>query len=592
MSKIADLFHHEQRNLVQVFRKYIGTLALVFVLCMYILIIEAAEITVNRNEEYFLLFMIMALAGVFFTENCLRGKKGKEVFITGYILSAITAFLWVIVDVVLYTNDSSMVKYYFVAFAVFYVAMLTGLSLITLVRDSKLLFEQYAVRMIFSVIRVGLVLVILNLGFLLLFYMIDKLIVSIRIYTWLFRLELILTPVVYVPYILSCLTTRTEEHPSSFTRGIVLYALMPMYIAAVAIVYVYLIRILVTWSFPSNQVFMICAGVFSLGVIIWTMAFAFTRRDPSKLYNIIIRYMKYIVAPLIFLELYTLIIRINEYGWTTTRSLGMYFISLQIIYTAWDPLYMLYTILRKREKPQFGEGYEGMIWVILASGFFCFIFPWTSAQYVEDISQEKRFEELVADIRDLQYMDRSWTPEEYQRMAKLQYDGRSVMRVLESNIYGEIYLKSDYKKTDLEHIFTMPDVPSINEEEQTATYDEWSYSLYYNNGYPSDHLSIPVQIYDYFYTCHVYSDADEILTMEDLKGVRITYGMNEAIRVDLSKVVQNMTETDDGQMFDPTQVFALKIDNGYLVITQITFRYADRSKQVRNLQIDGYLFLE
>ena len=592
MSKIADLFHHEQRNLVQVFRKYIGTLALVFVLCMYILIIEAAEITVSRNEEYFLLFMVMALAGVFFTENCLRGKKGKEVFITGYILSAITGFLWVIVDVVLYTNDSSMVKYYFAAFAVFYVAVLAGLSLITLVRDSKLLFEQYAVRMIFSVIRVGLVLVILNLGFLLLFYMIDKLIASIRIYTWLFRLELILTPVVYVPYILSCLTTRTEEHPSSFTRGIVLYALMPMYIAAVAIVYVYLIRILVTWSFPSNQVFMICAGVFSLGVVIWTMAFAFTRRDPSKLYNIIIRYMKYIVAPLIFLELYTLIIRINEYGWTTARSLGMYFISLQIIYTAWDPLYMLYTILRKREKPQFGEGYEGMIWVILASGFFCFIFPWTSAQYVEDMSQEKRFEELVSDIRDLQYMGRSWTPEEYQRMAKLQYDGRSVMRVLESNIYGEIYLKSDYKKTDLEHIFTMPDVPSINEEEQTATYDEWSYSLYYNNGYPSDHLSIPVQSYNYFYTCHVYSDADEILTMEDLKGVRITYGMNEAIRVDLSKVVQDMTAPDDGQMFDPTQVFALKIDNGYLVITQITFRYADRSKQVRNLQIDGYLFLE
>ena len=592
MSKIGDLFHHEQRNLVQVFRKYIGTLALVFVLCIYILIIDIAEITVSRNEEYFILFLVMSLAGVFFTENCLRGKKGKEVFITGYILSAITAFLWVIVDVVLYTNDSSMVKYYFNAFAMFYVAVLAGLSMITLVRDSKLLFEQYAVRMIFSVIRVCLVLLILNLGFLLLFYMINKLIVSIDVFTWLFRLELIFTPVIYVPYILTCLTTRTEEHPSGFVRGVVLYSLMPMYIAAVGIVYVYLIRILVTWSFPSNQVFLICAGVFSLGVIIWTMAFAFTRRDPSKLYNIIIRYMKYIVAPLIFLELYTMIVRVHEYGWTVPRSLGMYLVSLQIVYTAWDPLYMLYNMLRKREKPQFGEGYEGMIWMILLSGFFCFIFPWTSAQYVEDVSQEKRFEELVADIKDLQYMDRNWTPEEYQQMAKLQYDGRSVMQVLESNIYGEIYLKSEYKKTDLDHIFTMPDVPSVNEEENTATYDEWSYSLYYNNGYPSDHLSIPVQSYDYFYTCHVYSDTDEILTMEDLKTVRITYGMNEAIRVDLSKVVRDMTEPSDGQMFDPTQIFALEIDNGYLVITQITFRFADRSNLVRNLQIDGYLFLK
>ena len=227
----------------------------------------------------------------------------------------------------------------------FYVLTLTGLSLLAIIRESRLSFEQYAVRMIFSCFRIFLILLVLNLGFLLILYMVDLLIVPLKIGTWIVRMELFLIPIVYVPYILSCLTNRTEERPSGFVKGLVLYALMPIYMAVVLVIYIYMARIVITWTFPVNQVFYFCAGIFSVGVVIWTMAYAFTRRDRSKIYNIIIRYMKYIVAPLILLELYAMIIRIHEYGWTTPRSYGIYFISLQIVYTAWEPILMLIRLI-------------------------------------------------------------------------------------------------------------------------------------------------------------------------------------------------------------------------------------------------------
>jgi len=590
MSKIKDIFQDEQRSLGQVLRRYTGTLILVFLLCVFFFIVDTAKLTMKRNEEYIMLFLIMAIVGVFFTETCLRGKRSKEAYLTGYILSAMMAFLWIIVDVVQYSNDSKVLQLYYRVLALFYILSLVGLSLVSLVRESELPFEQYAVRMIFAVLQVGLILLVVNIGFILIFGLLDKLIANINIWSWIYRMELILIPVVYVPYFLTCLTTRTEKRPGNFTRGIVLYAMMPIYIGAVVIIYAYIIKILVTWDFPVNQVFSICAGLFSAGVVIWTMAYAFTRRDRSKLYNIIIRYMKYIVAPMILLELYAMIIRIHEYGWTIARSYGIYFISLQIVYTAWEPILMAVRFILKKEKPKYGESYEGMVFVALLSYIFCFIIPWTSAEYVEDASQEKRFEAIVADMTQLNELNRDWTPEEYQQMAKLRYEGRSVRSVLSSNIYGEIYLKSKWKGTDFEKLFSMPNAPG-----NTSTYDvnvdEWSYSSFYNGGYPKDHLSVQLQDYQYFYTIQTSNAYDDILSMEDIGKVKMQYGMNQAIRVDLVNLVKIMTETENGKVMEPTEIYSLKLDTGLLIITNISFRYSDVSKEVRDLAVEGYLFL-
>jgi len=591
MGKIGSFFEYEQKSIMKVILQYVGSLTLFLIICIFFLINDISRgFFENRAYEYILLFLVMALVGVFFTESCLRGIRTREITATGYILSAITALLWLIVDVLRNNGASEIADYYFVVVCVFYTLCLLGISVITIIRETGLPFEQYFVRVVFSVLRVTLILLVLNLGFLFIFFLIDKLIANIDIGVWMFRLELFLAPLIYMPYILSCLTNRTEEKPSNFARGMILYALMPIYIAAVVIVYIYIIRILVTWDFPVNQVYMICAALFAAGFIIWTMAFAFTRRENKKLYYILIRYMKYIISPLIILELYSMIIRINAYGWTEYRVIGVWCVVIQIVYIAWEPLINLARIIFRKTQLSYGEHYEWMIYVILGVYFFCFIFPWSSGLYVEDISQEFRLEDFVEDLEKMENLNRDLTPEEYQTVAKLQYEGKSTVRVLEDNIYGKIYLKSRYRDSQLENLFSMIDSPkaSTNNEE----YDEWAYSSFYTNGYPTSHLSVPIDKFSTFSVISTYYSYEETLSMSALKQIRFGYGMNKVIVADISNIIKDMVEHREGQITDPTTLFTVTLSAGQqIIITSISFRYSDVSDQVKNLQIEGYLFL-
>ena len=591
MSKIGSFFKYEQKSILKAVLQYLGTLIIVLILCMYLLIRDiAGSFMESRTEEYFLLFALMSLVGVFFTESCFRGIRTKEVTITGYILSFIMALLWLIVDVLRRNGDSELADYYFLVIAIFYGLCLAGLSFISIIRESGLPFEQYAVRVVFSAIRVIIILGILNVGFLFIFFLINKLITEIDMGSWMYRFELLLTAFVYVPYMLSCLTNRTEEKPSGFARGVVLYALMPLYIAAVAIVYIYAVRILITWEFPVNQLYFVCAGLFFSGFLIWTMAYAFTRRDPIKLYNIVIRYMKYIVSPFILLELYSLIIRINAYGWTAPRVIGIWIIVLQIIYVAWEPIINILRIIFRKEQVSYGEHYEWIIYAILGAFFFCFIFPWSSGEYIEDISQEARLEDFVEELTKMNNINRDMTPDEYQTVAKLKYEGKSTVNVLKNNIYGKIYIKANYKESQLNTLFTMQESPKASISDENV--DEWSYSSYYTNGYPTSHLTLPIEEFKTFCLITTYYSYDDTLTMSQLKQVRLGYGMNQVIVADLSGIVRDMVEQQDGRMTDPTELYTVKLQSGQqIIITSISFRYSKTSDQVKSLQIEGYLFM-
>lgn len=52
---------------------------------------------------------------------------------------------------------------------------------------------------------------------------------------------------------------------------------MPCVMIAMAIIYIYIIKIFVTWEIPSNEIFNICSVLFAIGAPIWTMAYAFTK---------------------------------------------------------------------------------------------------------------------------------------------------------------------------------------------------------------------------------------------------------------------------------------------------------------------------
>ncbi|MCR4837734.1 MAG: DUF4153 domain-containing protein [Eubacterium sp.] len=620
MEKIKAWFERQQDRLSGVFRKFLGTLFLTLVLCVFWDSVEISGRRPGNTEEYVVIFLAMAIVGTFFTECALRGQKSKEATITGYVFAGLGAFLWVILDVICKSDVSDITRYYMLVSAVLYVLVLLGLAFLALIKESGLSFEQYTLRIIIASLRMLAILVVLNLGILLILWLFSTLITKFDYTNWLYYTEIILFALVYVPYGLSCLIDRTEPEQTKFARGLVLYALMPMLIASMGIVYIYMIKLVVTWDFPSNQVYLICAALFCVGFLIWTMAYAYTRRNVSVIYNKIIRYMKYIYAPFILLESYAIGVRIAEHGWTIVRYAAVAFIVLQVVYIAWEPIANLVLLICRKKKIHYAEHYEWIIYVAFGLAFFALVFPWSSAEYVEYASQKSRFEKVYADVQKMYEMDRMWTPEEYQEVAKLQYSGRSIQRVLQSNVYGEDYLTVNYVANELSRVFSMDSSRMYGKgnTEPTDPTGNIDISDYFSGGL-DETKGLPIENYRRMYTTSLFLAYDTPVEWMELTHLELSYGDGNVVHVDLSDSIANMIseanrtdkkEADAGrenagnttdfateasaEMIEQREreLFELKVENGVLLITQITFRYDSQLKMVYNLSVNGYLLVE
>ena len=623
MGVIKSWFHRQKEKIGGVAKKYLATLILVFLTCIYWEYLVINNVF-ERTEEYIVIFLAMAVVGTFFTESVLRGRKSKEAAITGYIFSGIGAFLWVIIDVIAHSSDiPDLTRYYFVAFAVLYVLVLVGLSLIALLNDSQLSFEMYFLRLVITFIRLFVILVVLNLGVLLILWMFDALITKIFVFDWLAYVEIMLIAFLYVPYGLSCLIDQSEPEQNRFARGMVLYALMPLLIAAVVIVYIYMGRLIITGDIPSNQIFPICAGVFLVGFVIWTMAYAYTRRNRTPIYNKIIRYFKYIYAPFMILEAYAIGVRVSEYGWTVLRLCCVAFIVIQFVYIAWEPIINLFRILFRKSRLHYAEHYEWIIFVILGVYVIAALIPWTSFIYLESASQEERFEDNWQALVKLHQVNRNWTPDEYKEAAKLQYSGRSIRRVLEYNPYGMQYPELNYAKKDMDRMFSInSEFWEVNNEGATAVEpaqetDEWGDSQYLSGGVTITSDGLDIKNYNKLYEATYYSSYDFPLEWSELGQVPVTYGDNQVMEINLTNCIKQMilenelasekaeegvTEVSSDESGksgksgksgnkkgSSEDIYRVNAGNDLFSITQITFRYNPSTKQVRNLSISGYL---
>ena len=68
MGKIKAWFERQQNRLSGVFKKFLGTLFLSLVLCVFWDSVEISKKRVENMEEYIVIFLLMAIVGTFFTE--------------------------------------------------------------------------------------------------------------------------------------------------------------------------------------------------------------------------------------------------------------------------------------------------------------------------------------------------------------------------------------------------------------------------------------------------------------------------------------------------------------------------------------------
>ncbi len=139
---------------------------------------------------------------------------------------------------------------------------------------------------------------------------------------------ILVSGVYYAPACIMALNNTGSEINDRISTVLIKYVLSGMTVCALAVVYIYLLKILVIWEMPSNEIFGIVTGIFCLGMPVWIMDYFY--RDDTK-YMRFLQKLPYGLAPLIPVQTYAICVRIYHNGMTPSRYMGVCMVVFEII---------------------------------------------------------------------------------------------------------------------------------------------------------------------------------------------------------------------------------------------------------------------
>ena len=262
-------------------------------------------------------FIFLLPVGVLFSEIFFK-KKNK----IKYIAFAISFIIAIIGNKYIRESNELIIRC-----AAVYCITLFILGLIKLFKDSKLSLNEYVTRVATNTFKVQIVSSILSTGILLIIGIIITLFKAPELL--IVRAELLFMGVFVIPAMIYAVSD-TKEKVWDFFKFLIKNLSSIIVIAAFFVIYIYMLKILVTLNIPSNQIFRITAILFIVGLPIWTMVTSFEKD------NVLVKTcdkLPLAFIPFIALQIYSLIVRIADNGLTIIRYFGILLIILEIIYT-------------------------------------------------------------------------------------------------------------------------------------------------------------------------------------------------------------------------------------------------------------------
>lgn len=565
MGKISGFFVRQKNYIIEIYKKYMSTIATVILLTINFVVFNHIETNDFYNHSITILLLYSAWSLFFETYYYNKNQTLIKRLVTLGIGILISVILDIIYQHIIEINPNygyNAVEINIILFIYFYIIFLIGGALFILIKRQKISFHEYLARVIFGLLRAAGLFLTLYIAVVLLLELYDNLIASIDYWDVLEDIEIIISGLIYFPV---CLVTlvKTEEENSKFTKGVVTYAFMPCVMIAMLIIYIYIIKIFVTWQIPSNEIFSICACLFAICAPIWTMAYAFTY-EKNNIYAKLIKYMKYIYAPFLFLEIYAISVRIKEYGITESRYVGIAFIIFQIIYILWELILKLFRKIQKKEKqPVYGKYYEYMILVIVAIAFIGFVIPGINATYVSYLSQKEIF-------KNNKESNISAACEAYY--------------YLKDNPYGKSWLDKNCTKEELAEL-----QKQYYDKTKDKSILDWKYVYIGNDKFLYNGLDISEYNTLYKVTCG-YSNKN--YTNEECKSIAVQIDDKDTINIDLTDCLLYYAEIDEnpGQYSDEDKIYCMELDENHrLYIYNVRFSYMEGMAIIKNLSINGYL---
>lgn len=418
-------------------------------------------------------------------------------------------------------------------------------------------FETYTAKAFCGLMKAELVYFIFSVGMALIILAFNALIFDTSRFDVLERVEILLIGLVQYPCILVGLG-KTEKELGKFAKIVLCYIFTSLLAVSFVIIYLYIAKILITWKFPSNQVFSILAGVFCCGVFIWTMAQGAEEGVLSKAFRI----LPFFFVPFIILQIMCLYMRVKNYGFTQSRYMGLALIIFEIVYC----LIYLASFLQKKDIM------SASLFVVIAFSFMMLLMPVTNMYDVITFSQKKKIEAYIKSGDDATTRVKREAYEAYKTIKS--YGGFS----------GNRFLNSRLSKEEIEKIKDFSSIPHESSDEDSFYANAYNANKEFDiSGYSKIYV-----ISNSFYDAEVKGTRVKDLKLYDEKG-------GELGHVDLERIIERVVFLSDSDAGEDEKTKELNVaiplrEGGILRLSYISVS-GDKSKDepYHNIDIDGYV---
>lgn len=584
MGKVSNYINQNMAKFKQIYIRYVASIFCVF-------IIAVVSIIANQKKGFDIESIVTVcsiwLAGNFLVESLWKktaeeAQKNKQKWLIGYGVTFVIAIVFENLSEILKAQKADIPNLIFESILYFYIACTVLLAIYVLLRQQQLDLPHCIGRIIFALLRAVGVYLVLNIAVILILEIIDALLVDIDTFRVELNIQLLLSALAYFPTCLLAVSDTSEDN-AAFTKKFVSYVLLPCVWIAMFVIYLYVVKIFVTQEVPSNEIFSICASLFAIGMPIWMMASGFVEEKSSR-YKKLIHITKYIYAPFILLEIYSMSVRVKAYGLTEQRYAAWMFILLQVIYILWEKIYARYARLAGRKKTynnqadigdtgtehaneinqtktQINWHYENLILVLVGFLFVGLLLPFGNAQYLSYQSQKSR---LVKN----RTLDKEVAAEAYD--------------YLRGNAYGRRYIKTNLTEAEQDELHNM-----LYDRDSE---DQWK-SVYFN-AYPIEEGGLTIRGYEKIYGVDEHWRDES--SVQEYENKTITAGDNVYEGVDLTSCIsyyKDLEDKNENQVVDEKdKVYEIQIsDTEKLIITYISFEIDDEQTMIKRMFIKGYM---
>lgn len=538
MSKIKSFFTKMATNYKSSFKKYTATNILIILMTLFF-VIKYNDLPRITSE----ILLIATVSGVgFFTCETYLKKVWQRVI--SYIVCIGIAVIFE--SGIIPENEMVCTGYVLSVFLI---------GLIKAIKNTEVDIGEYIIKVLKNLFNVGIIYTILNIG-LTLILLIFMILILNNENNWdlMARLQIALLGFLVLPASLVAITEINNDI-SKFIKTIILYIMLPLTIIATAIIYIYMAKIFIIREIPSNAIYRILAGLFTVAFPIWVSIYTF--KEQSKSIEKMCKILPIAFAPFILLQIYSIYTRIAENGLTPSRYIGVVFIIFEII--------AIFLSLYKERKYLIHTITTAVILIVIST-----ILPVVNMQSASYISQSNR-------------LKKAWKAN--QTFNQLSDENK--------NISKSAYKYLIRENNSIKYIPSYIDDEAIENYNKSDNYSYTNYLHYEYIDYPktygySENEIIPIEEYKKIQPVRV-TEADKQLNT--ITNINLTNSVTVDLREYISKIVEEDKISDKNVQEYIELNHKIKVDeNKDFYITKFNLNYANpRAVYVSYLVIEGYI---